>query len=88
MHYWLAEVAGMAQMALTIRRIVITGIKARISVAEIALRLSMGRPSVYRMLEDGVMPGIRLRHRWIITRRSYESWEQTCGLKATAKLCP
>ena len=75
-------------MALTIRRIVNTNNKARISVAEIASRLSVGRLTVYEMLEDRVLPGIRLKHRWIITRRCYESWEQTCGMKVLAKVCP
>ena len=54
---------------------------SRISVPEIAQRLDVGRLAVYAMLEQGVMPGIRLGRRWIITRHAYEQWERTCGMR-------
>ena len=53
----------------------------RISVPEIARRLEIGRLAVYTMLEQGVLPGIRLGRRWIITRQAYEQWERTCGMR-------
>jgi excisionase family DNA binding protein len=59
---------------------------SRISVPEIAQRLVVGRLAVYAMLEQGVMPGIRLGRRWIITRHAYEQWERTCGMRAGAGL--
>jgi len=52
---------------------------SRISIPEIALRLSIGRLAVYAMLEQGILPGIRLGHRWIVTRHAFENWERTCG---------
>ena len=52
------------------------------TVPEIARRLSIGRLAVYELLEQGIIPGIRLRRRWIITRHAYEHWEQTCGTPA------
>jgi excisionase family DNA binding protein len=55
---------------------------SRISVLEIARRLSIGRLAVYSMLEQGIMPGLRLGRRWIITRDAYLTWERTCGLRA------
>jgi excisionase family DNA binding protein len=55
---------------------------SRITVQEIARRLSIGRLTIYAMLEDGMMPGIRLGRRWIITRHAYEQWERTCGMPA------
>jgi excisionase family DNA binding protein len=55
---------------------------SRISVLEIARRLNIGRLAVYSMLEKGVIPGIRLGRRWIITRQAYMTWENTCGLPA------
>ena len=58
----------------------------RISVEEIARRLEIGRVAVYSMLEQGIMPGIRLGRRWIITRHAYEQWERTCGMRASAGL--
>ena len=59
---------------------------SRISVPEIARRLDIGRLAVYAMLEQGIMPGIRLGRRWLITRHAYEQWERTCGMRAGAGL--
>ena len=59
---------------------------SRISVLEIARRLSVGRLAVYSMLEQGIIPGVRLGRRWIITRHAYLTWERTCGLRAGAGL--
>ena len=58
----------------------------RISVLEIAGRLNLGRMSVYLMLEQGIIPGIRLGRRWIITRHAYLAWERGCGLRAETGL--
>jgi excisionase family DNA binding protein len=44
---------------------------SRISVLEIARRLNVGRLAVYSMLEQGIIPGLRLGRRWIITRQAY-----------------
>lgn len=54
----------------------------RISVPEIAQRLQIGRMAVYSMLEQGILPGVRLGRRWIVTRRAYLIWEETCGSRA------
>src|ERR1035441_9504989 len=54
---------------------------ARISIPEIARRLDIGRLAVYAMLEQGLLPGIRLGRRWIVTRHAYEEWERTCGTR-------
>ena len=59
---------------------------ARISVPEIARRLNIGRQGVYAMLEQGMIPAIRLGRRWIITRHAYERWERTCGEPSRAGL--
>jgi excisionase family DNA binding protein len=60
----------------------------RITVAEVARRLNVGRQTVYAMLEQGVLPGIRLGQRWLITRHAYEQWERTCGTANRATLAP
>jgi excisionase family DNA binding protein len=52
---------------------------SRMSVSEIAQRLNIGRLAVYTMLDLGILPGIRLGRRWIITRSAFEAWEKTCG---------
>jgi excisionase family DNA binding protein len=59
---------------------------SRISVPEIARRLDVGRLAVYSMLEQGIIPGVRLGRRWIITRHAYLAWERTCGHRAGARL--
>jgi len=56
-------------------------LRGRISVPEIARRLHIGRLAVYEMLEQGIIPSIRLGRRWIITRHAYEQWERTCGMR-------
>jgi excisionase family DNA binding protein len=61
---------------------------SRISVLEIARRLRIGRIAVYSMLEQGILPGLRVGRRWIITREAYLTWERTCGLRASAGLNP
>jgi excisionase family DNA binding protein len=60
----------------------------RMAVSEIARRLSIGRLAVYALLEQGIIPGIRLGRRWIITRHAYEHWEHTCGMQRGAGLRP
>ena len=60
----------------------------RMSVEEIAQRLNVGRLAVYAMLEQGIMPGIRLGRRWIVTRHAYEQWERTCGMRGEPLLGP
>ena len=52
----------------------------RVSVVEITKRLSIGKTAVYQMLEEGIIPGIRVGRRWIVTRLAYEKWESTCGM--------
>jgi len=59
---------------------------SRISALEIARRLNIGRLTVYSMLEQGIIPGVRLGRRWIITRHAYLAWERTCGRRAGAGL--
>lgn len=49
---------------------------------ELAQRLGIGRMAVYAMLEQGILPGIRVGRRWIITRHAYEEWERTCGMRS------
>jgi excisionase family DNA binding protein len=55
-------------------------------VLEIARRLDIGRMAVYSMLEQGIMPGLRIGRRWIVTRHAYEQWERTCGVRVGAGL--
>jgi excisionase family DNA binding protein len=58
------------------------------SIPEIAQRLQIGRQAVYAMLEQGIIPAIRLGRRWIVTRHAYEQWERTCGTYSGTGLLP
>lgn len=60
----------------------------RMSIPEIAARLSVGRLAVYSMLEQGLIPGIRLGRRWIVTRHAFENWERTCGMATGLQRTP
>lgn len=62
--------------------------KGRITVEEIASRLSIGRLAVYALLNRGEIPAIRLGRRWIVTRHAYEQWERTCGMNGRATSSP
>jgi excisionase family DNA binding protein len=53
---------------------------SRIAVYEIAHRLGVGRLAVYAMLQQGIIPGVRVGRRWIVTQAAYEQWERTCGV--------
>ena len=54
---------------------------ARLTIPEIAQRLDIGRFAVYALLDQNVIPAIRLGRRWLITRFAYENWERGCGAK-------
>ena len=53
---------------------------SRMTVEEIARLLDIGRVAVYTMLEQGIIPAVRLGRRWIVTRHAFENWERTCGM--------
>ena len=46
---------------------------SRMSIPEIANRLFVGRIAVCTMLEQGIIPVIRLGRRWIVTRHAFET---------------
>ncbi len=69
--------SGSKEVAVDWRAIV----KARITPKEVAQRLNVGPKAVYALLEQGVLPGIRLGKRWLITWHAYEQWERSCGLR-------
>jgi excisionase family DNA binding protein len=62
--------------------------RARMTVEEIARRLDIGRLAVYTMLEQGIIPAVRLGRRWIVTRHAFDTWERTCGMRSGAGLSP
>jgi excisionase family DNA binding protein len=52
------------------------------SVAEIAERLAVGEMAIYRMLDERIIPAVRVGKRWLVTRKAFEKWEENCGLPA------
>ena len=57
-------------------------IEGRISIDEIAAFLSVGKATVYAMLNQHIIPAIKVGKRWIVTRHAFEEWEKTCGKEA------
>ena len=55
-------------------------------VKEVARRLNIGRLTVYEMLKQGIIPGVRIGRRWIVTPHAYEQWERTCGMRSGTRL--
>lgn len=55
---------------------------------DVAARLNVGTRAVYTMLEQGILPGIRIGKRWLITRHAYEQWEATCGARMSTNKPP
>lgn len=53
--------------------------RTTIRVAEIAARMGLGEMLVYRLLDEGEIPAIRLGRWWIISRTRFEQWEATFG---------
>lgn len=51
------------------------------TVQEIAGRLAVGQMAVYRMLEEKIIPAVRVGKRWVVTRKAFEKWEESCGLQ-------
>jgi len=55
--------------------------RSRITIKEIAKDLNVGLHSVYRMLDDRIIPGIKLGRGWLVTLHAYGEWKRTCGTK-------
>jgi excisionase family DNA binding protein len=51
------------------------------TVPEIAGRLAVGQMAVYRMLEEKIISAVRVGKRWVVTRKAFEKWEESCGLQ-------
>jgi excisionase family DNA binding protein len=43
--------------------------------------LAVGQMAVYRMLEEKIIPAVRVGKRWVVTRKAFEKWEESCGLQ-------
>lgn len=49
------------------------------SVDEMAERLGVSRKLVYRMVEQGEIPNIRISNRIVCPKRLFDSWLDECG---------
>jgi len=41
--------------------------------------LDRSRATVYDLLSQHIIPAIKGGRRWLVTRRAFEAWQQTCG---------
>jgi excisionase family DNA binding protein len=55
-------------------------IPSRMTIGEIAQRLAIGEMAVYRMLDEKIIPAVRVGKRWVVTRKAFEKWEERCGI--------
>jgi excisionase family DNA binding protein len=53
--------------------------EGRISIDEMAAFLAVGKATVYAMLNQRIIPAIKVGKRFIVTRHAFNAWEQTCG---------
>jgi excisionase family DNA binding protein len=58
---------------------------ARMTVSEIAQRLAIGKMAVYRMLDEKIIPAVRVGKRWVVTRKAFAKWEDSCGLPTSSE---
>lgn len=47
--------------------------------ADIAKLLHVGQSRVYEMLNQGIMPGLKLGRRWRVSTRKFFEWLETAG---------
>jgi excisionase family DNA binding protein len=60
--------------------VTVTGdLRGRMTIPEICDRLKLGKVLVYRMLEQGQIPALRVGRKWIVTKFAYDQWERTAG---------
>ena len=48
--------------------------KLVVTPEEVARMLGLHANSVYGMLKRGELPGMKLRHKWVISKRRFEVW--------------
>jgi excisionase family DNA binding protein len=53
---------------------------SRVTVEEICRDLHLGRVLVYEMLEQKIIPNIRVGRNYIVSRYAYEEWKKTLGM--------
>lgn len=58
-------------------------IRTTLTVPEIAERLGICEPKLYQMLADGMIPHVRHRRKYIVSRAAFEKWEQSLGERGT-----
>jgi excisionase family DNA binding protein len=51
------------------------------SAAEVAQRLGVSRPTVYRLSEAGVIPALRVGSQWRFSAAELQDWLQACGTR-------
>lgn len=48
--------------------------KRALSITEVAEILGVSRPTIYKMIQDGEIPALRLRRRYVIPIEELDNW--------------
>ena len=52
--------------------------RATYTVDEVAVLLDLSRGNAYRYVREGVIPAKRIGRRWMVPRKSFHAWLESC----------
>jgi len=55
--------------------------RATYTVDEVAVMLDLSRGNAYRFVREGVIPAKRVGRRWMVPRKTFHEWLETCDLR-------
>ncbi|QIS00941.1 helix-turn-helix domain-containing protein [Nocardia brasiliensis] len=58
--------------------------RATYTVQEVADLLGMSRNNAYRAINDGEVPAKRVGRRWVVPRKTFDTWLEDCTLPEVA----
>jgi excisionase family DNA binding protein len=56
--------------------------RATYTVDEVAVLLDLSRGNAYRYVRAGVIPAKRVGRRWLVPRKAFHAWLESCAVEA------
>jgi excisionase family DNA binding protein len=56
--------------------------RATYTVDEVAVLLDLSRGNAYRYVREGVIPAKRVARRWLVPRKAFHAWLESCAAEA------
>jgi excisionase family DNA binding protein len=56
--------------------------RATYTVDEVAVLLDLSRGNAYRYVREGVIPAKRIGRRWMVPRKTFHAWLESCEAEA------